>query len=104
MQHFPGSRALEEGRGGGEAFNAGWGHPNSVREVVELVCELAGVELEPDIRGEGSPAGEIDRQYLDPSKIHRMTGWQPEVDLREGIRRTIDWYRTHPEARATQHD
>ena len=94
------AEALAEGRGAGEAFNAGWGHPNSVREVVELICELAGAEVEPDIRGEGNPEGEIDRQFLDSTKIREVTGWQPQVDLREGLGRTIEWYRAHPEARA----
>jgi dTDP-D-glucose 4,6-dehydratase len=27
-------------------------------------------------------------------------GWRPQVELEEGLRRTIDWYRAHPEARA----
>jgi CDP-glucose 4,6-dehydratase len=94
------SDALERGEGAGEAFNAGWGKPSSVREVVDLICELAGSDLEPDIRGEGNPAGEIDRQFLDPSKIRAMTGWEPRIDLREGLERTLDWYRRHPEARA----
>ena len=94
------AESLAEGRGGGEAFNAGWGRPNAVREVVELVCEIAGSELEPDIRGEGNPNGEIDRQFLDAGKIREVTGWQPRVDLREGLGRTLDWYRAHPEARA----
>jgi len=92
--------ALGEGRGQGEAFNAGWGKPNSVREVVKLVCEVAGADVEPDFRGEGVPPGEIDRQYLESTKIREVTGWQPEVELRVGIARTIDWYREHPEARA----
>jgi CDP-glucose 4,6-dehydratase len=92
-------RALAEGRGGGEAFNAGWGKPNRVIEVVRLVCEVAGVEVEPDIRGDGNPEGEIDRQYLDATKIGEVTGWKPKVDLREGLRRTVDWYREHPEVR-----
>jgi CDP-glucose 4,6-dehydratase len=94
------AEALAEGRGAGEAFNAGWGHPNVVREVVELICELSGTEIEPDIRGEGNPKGEIDRQFLDSAKIREVTGWKPQVDLREGLSRTIDWYRAHPEARA----
>ena len=94
------AESLAEGRGGGEAFNAGWGRPNAVREVVELVCEIAGSELEPDFRGEGNPNGEIDRQFLDAGKIREVTGWQPRVDLREGLGRTLDWYRAHPEARA----
>ena len=91
--------SLAEGRGRGEAFNAGWGRPNSVREVVELVCELAGAEVEPDIRGTGNPDGEIDRQYLASAKIREVTGWEPQIELREGLRRTLEWYREHPEIR-----
>jgi CDP-glucose 4,6-dehydratase len=93
--------ALEAGSGAGEAFNAGWGRPHAVREVIELICEIAGTDLEPDIRGEGNPAGEIDRQYLDSEKIRAVTGWRPEVDLREGLTRTLEWYGAHPEARAS---
>ncbi len=92
--------ALEDGRAGGEAFNAGAGRPYSVRHVLQVLCNASGAEVEPDIRGIGNPPGEIDRQYLDSAKIKQVTGWEPEVDLEEGLRRTIDWYREHPEARA----
>jgi CDP-glucose 4,6-dehydratase len=92
--------ALERGEGAGEAFNAGWGKPNAVREVVELICEIAGAEVEPDIRGEGNPEGEIDRQFLASEKIRQVTGWEPQVGLRDGLGRTLEWYRAHPEARA----
>jgi CDP-glucose 4,6-dehydratase len=84
----------------GQAFNAGGGSPHPVGEVVELIASLAGTGVEPDIRGAGNPAGEIDRQYVDPAKIRELVGWQPEVDLEEGLRRTIEWYREHPEVRA----
>jgi CDP-glucose 4,6-dehydratase len=93
------ARALDQGSARGEAFNAGWGEPHSVREVIEVISEVAGAEVEPDFRGEGNPEGEIDRQYLDSTKIRELTGWEPEVDLREGISRTLEWYRAHPEAR-----
>jgi CDP-glucose 4,6-dehydratase len=83
----------------GEAFNAGGGEPHSVREVVELILRLAGTDLEPDIQGTGSPEGEIDRQWVDATKIHERCDWSPAVDLEEGLRRTIEWYREHPEAR-----
>jgi CDP-glucose 4,6-dehydratase len=84
----------------GEAFNAGGGSPHPVREVVEIVARLAGTGVEPEIRGEGNPEGEIDRQWVDPSKIRDLLGWEPAVGLEEGLRRTIEWYREHPEARA----
>ena len=88
----------EDGGARGEAFNAGSGRPWSVREVVELVCEAAGTHVEPDIRGKGTPAGEISRQYVDATKIREVTGWEPKVDLRAGLDKTVEWYRDHPEA------
>ena len=40
-----------------------------------------------------------DRQFVDATKLRELTGWEPEVDLTEGLRRTIDWYREHPDVR-----
>jgi CDP-glucose 4,6-dehydratase len=90
--------ALDGDGARGEAFNAGGGEPHAVREVVERICAIAGTDVEPDIRGTGTPAGEIDRQYVDTTKLRELTGWQPEVGLEEGLRRTVAWYREHPAA------
>ncbi len=79
----------------GEAFNAGGDRPHSVGSVVATVCRLAGTDVTPDIRGTGTPDGEIDRQYVDSTKLRELTGWRPQVSLEEGLRRTIDWYRRH---------
>jgi CDP-glucose 4,6-dehydratase len=92
--------ALGRGEGGGEAFNAGGGRPHRVLDVVRLICGLAGTEIEPDVRGQGTPAGEIDRQWVDATKLRELTGWEPAVALEEGLRRTIAWYRAHPAALA----
>jgi CDP-glucose 4,6-dehydratase len=90
--------ALDAGTARGEAFNAGGDAPHSVREIVELAIRVAGADVQPDIRGTGTPEGEIDRQYVDSSKLRALTGWRPAVDLEEGLRRTVEWYRAHPEA------
>jgi CDP-glucose 4,6-dehydratase len=92
--------ALERDEVRGEAFNAGGGQPYAVGDVVQMITRLAGTDVEPRILGEGNPAGEIDRQYVDPAKIRDVVGWERQVDLEEGLRRTIEWYREHPEARA----
>jgi CDP-glucose 4,6-dehydratase len=84
----------------GEAFNAGGGSAHAVGDVVGLIARLAGSAVEPRVLGEGSPAGEIDRQFVDPTKIREVVGWEPVVGLEDGLRRTIGWYREHPEARA----
>ena len=92
--------ALDRHEVRGEAFNAGGGHPHPVGKVVELIARLARTGVDADIRGTGTPAGEIDRQYVDAAKIRDLVGWEAEVELEEGLRRTIEWYREHPEARA----
>jgi CDP-glucose 4,6-dehydratase len=93
--------ALDEGDGArGEAFNAGSGRPRAVRDVVELICRIAGTDVVPDVRGHGTPPGEIERQYVDASKLSELTGWAPRVSLDEGLRRTVAWYRAHPPALA----
>jgi CDP-glucose 4,6-dehydratase len=91
------AEALDDDAGGarGEAFNAGGGRPHSVREVVETLVSVAGSDVKPDFQGAGVPAGEIDRQWVDTAKLHALTGWEPQVDLQAGLRRTIEWYRTH---------
>jgi CDP-glucose 4,6-dehydratase len=87
------------GPGAGEAFNAGGERPYSVAEVLETIVAVSSTDLEPDFLGTGNPSGEIDRQYVDSTKLREMTGWRPEVALRDGLIRTLDWYRDHPELR-----
>lgn len=89
---------LDDGAAG-EAFNAGGERPRAVREVVELIAAAAGAGIEPDFRGQGNPDGEIDRQFVDSSKLRELTGWRPRVALEDGLKATLDWYREHPEAR-----
>ena len=84
----------------GEAFNAGGGAPHAVRDVVARICALAEADVAPDVRGSGTPDGEIDRQYVDASKLRALTGWEPRVALDDGLRRTLAWYRAHPSALA----
>jgi CDP-glucose 4,6-dehydratase len=92
--------ALERGAGAGEAFNAGGERPYSVLEIVETIARVSGTGIEPEIRGSGNPEGEIERQYVDSTKLRELTGWRPEIPLEDGVRRTIEWYREHPEVRA----
>jgi CDP-glucose 4,6-dehydratase len=76
----------------GRAWNAGWGRPVSVLDLVRTLIEVSGRDLEPDIRGEGTPGGEIPRQYLDSTAIRSELGWEPKWELERGLRAAWEWY------------
>jgi CDP-glucose 4,6-dehydratase len=76
----------------GLAWNASIGRPVTVLELVAQLIEIAGVELEPDVRGHSTPHGELSRQWLDSSSIARELGWTPSWDLRRGLQSTFAWY------------
>jgi CDP-glucose 4,6-dehydratase len=76
----------------GRAWNAGRGEPLSVLEVVRRLIEVSGHRLEPEIRGRGTPAGELARQYLDSGAIQAELGWTPEWGLDRGLTSTWEWY------------
>jgi CDP-glucose 4,6-dehydratase len=76
----------------GEAFNAGGGRPVSVREIVDTLGRVAGAPLDVTYDPRNATPGEIPRQYVDITKIRRVCGWRPRVDLEEGLRRTLAWY------------
>jgi CDP-glucose 4,6-dehydratase len=76
----------------GRAWNAGAGAPVQVIELVRRLIAASGSELEPDIRGEGAPPGEIPDQWLDSTAIKEELGWAPAWDLDSGLRETWAWY------------
>jgi CDP-glucose 4,6-dehydratase len=84
--------SLEDPALHGRAWNAGIGRPVTVLEVVGRLIEIAGLEVEPDICGGGTPHGELSRQWLDCSAISQELGWAPVWDLQRGLEATYAWY------------
>jgi CDP-glucose 4,6-dehydratase len=76
----------------GRAWNASIGQPVSVLEIVRRLIEIANLEIEPDVRGHGTPHGELQRQWLDSSAIREDLGWTPAWDLQRGLEATFEWY------------
>lgn len=75
----------------GEAFNFSNESQASVLEVVDAILAEMGSSLAPRVLGQA--ANEIPRQYLSAEKARRLLGWSPLFEFREGLRRTVSWYR-----------
>jgi UDP-glucose 4-epimerase len=66
----------------------------TVKELAELVSRLLG-GVEIVYKEEPTRVGEFQyfRKVLSGDKAYIELGWQPAIDLEEGVRRTIDWYK-----------
>jgi CDP-glucose 4,6-dehydratase len=89
------AESLERPELRGRAWNAGAGQPIAVMDLVRRAVAVSGKDVEPDVQGEGTPHGEIDRQYLDSTAIRDELGWQPRWDLDRGLAETYGWYESH---------
>ena len=80
----------------GDVFNVGGSEPIAHRDLVKILIDEAGrgsvrfVEWPEEKR-----RIDIGSFYSDSSKFTAVTGWQPRVNLREGFRRTLEYYRIH---------
>jgi CDP-glucose 4,6-dehydratase len=90
--------SLRSKRFRGRAWNVGQDAPIAVREIVRRLIQASASDVEPEIQGEGTPAGEIDRQWLDSTAIRQELGWEPKWDLDAGLAAAWEWYVQHMSA------
>jgi UDP-glucose 4-epimerase len=89
-------RAGATDRCDGDVFNVGGDEAISHRALVTLLVDVAGsgsvryVEWPPEKK-----RIDIGSFYSDSTKFRNLVGWRPEVSLREGLRRSVEFYREH---------
>jgi len=75
----------------GQMMNTATGTRITLKETFELLCELTGHKGEPIYAPER--AGDIRDSLADIRLAGELLGYEPIVDFREGLRRTVEWYR-----------
>jgi UDP-glucuronate 4-epimerase len=76
---------------GFEIYNLGESQTTSLKELIELIEEALGEKA--NIEMLEAQAGDVSITYADISKARRMLGYQPKVNMREGIERFVAWYK-----------
>ena len=80
----------------GQVLNLGAPRPYSLREVVEVLGGLCPVDFETVPFPRDRKLIDIGDYYGDYSRFADLTGWQPRIELAEGLERTLSFYRRHP--------
>ncbi|MFN5513362.1 MAG: GDP-L-fucose synthase family protein [Cyanobacteriota bacterium] len=74
--------------------NLGTNFEISIKDLVELICEL--MEFTGEIIWETDQPNGQPRRCLDTTRAKERFGFEAQVDLRQGLKNTIDWYRQNP--------
>jgi UDP-glucose 4-epimerase len=81
--------ALLEIRTDEKVFNVGSGIGTSINELISTMSAVTGKQVLPEYRT--TDTRYVQRIVLDISKIRKETGWQPKINLEEGLQKTWDW-------------
>ena len=78
----------------GETVNIGSNFEISIEDTFNLIKELmnSDVEFVAEEERVRPKKSEIFRLWCDNSKIEKLTGFKPELDIREGLRQTVEWF------------
>ena len=73
----------------GQEFNIGTGTTTSVAEIAKMIIKLLGLDTEIYFKGGIAWAGDMDITLADNSKAKNMLFWEPQIGLKEGLKKLI---------------
>jgi UDP-glucose 4-epimerase len=85
--------AAETGQGVGEVFNIAGGSPSTLNQLAAWLNQLLGTSLAP-VYEPPRPA-DIRHSYASIQKAERVLGYRPNVQVQEGLRQTVEWFKAH---------
>ena len=77
----------------GSGINLGWDKRYKIRDVAQRIVRISGHRPSKMFFDTTKPEGPFSRA-LDISRARRVLGWEPKVDLEEGLQKTIGWHKT----------
>jgi len=83
--------AAPAGKVSGESINIAAGQRVTLNETFDALCALTGYTGKPAYAEPRS--GDIRHSLADIGRARELLGYEPRVDFREGLRRTVEWYR-----------
>ncbi len=82
----------------GQCVNFCTGNETPVRHIAELVCREFNLDAERYIQYQDARPGDVRRHYGDVSLFKSLLGFEPSVTLEQGIKKTVEWFKSLPYA------
>jgi UDP-glucose 4-epimerase len=73
-------------------INLGWDKRYKIKDVAKMILEITGHKPNQIVFDRSKPEGPFSRA-LDITRAKQLLGWEPKVDLYEGLVRTVEWHR-----------
>lgn len=74
-----------------EVFNLANGRDNSILELIKTLNKIMGKKIEPVF--EPPRIGDVRRTLADIRRITKILGYQPNIDFKQGLEKTVDWFK-----------
>ena len=89
----------------GEVTNIGMNAEISIGQLVNEIMKIIGVNLpiESDNKRVRPEKSEVDRLVCNNIKLINYSSWEPQFNLKSGLKQTIDWFRENPQPNKVEH-
>ena len=89
-------------KGTGATLNLGSGKATSVKELYEIIRGLTGFSGKPALK-ERRP-GEVEKIFITGARAAEVLGWKPEMSIKDGMAKTVEFIRKQNEAKKAEQD
>lgn len=87
------SSVTDQERGSYQVFNVGSEKGTKIIDVVNVLSDILGYEVEVEDKGERK--GDVMANYASSAKLKEATGWESKVGLEEGLRKTVEYFKSN---------
>lgn len=73
-------------------YNVGTGQGTKIKDILNKIFEIVGYEVETEDLGQRP--GDVAANFTSSEKIKKELGWEPKISLEEGLKKTVDFFKT----------
>lgn len=77
----------------GETYNMGSGHAVEIRKILDMIISMSKKEIRVEIDPNKIRPVDVPIIEADIAKLHELTGWEPQIELAQTIKDTLDYWR-----------